>query len=244
MRPVVPLGSGLPKLRRAGERVMTVSPGRPGARHYPPGLAGDQPLGAELGVTARRSAIADRSDRHRATRPGPGRAAGARWHRTRAAAPCLRATRSDRPDRSAKPAGRQAPTAAPVRSRAEDAAGRLRDARGRDRGTRQGQGHDAQGRRPVSADHHRGLPRQVAGRAQGPQADDPAQLRDQHQYLPDPAAGARRPGQAPARAHRGRLRHHQGMERPARRADSRSASSSGTSAPPRCSGSATCSRRR
>src|SRR5271165_3172350 len=82
-----------------------------------PGLAGDQALGVELGVTARRSAIAGHSDRRRATRPGPGRAAGARWHRTRAAAPCLRATRSDRPDRSAKPAGWEALTAAPVRPR-------------------------------------------------------------------------------------------------------------------------------
>ena len=70
---------------------------------------------------------------------------------------------------------------------------------------------------PSVQDHHRGLPRQVAGRPPGPQADDPAQLRDQHQHLPDPAARARRPRQAPARAHRGRVRHHQGVERPARR---------------------------
>jgi hypothetical protein len=35
----------------------------------------------------------------------------------RAAAPCLRATRPDRPDRSAKPAGREALTAAPAPGR-------------------------------------------------------------------------------------------------------------------------------
>ena len=108
-------------------RFITRSPRRPSL----PSRAGDQALGAEL--------VFGPAVSHRRTRrsppgcsPGPGPGCRCSMASSRAAAPCLRATMPDRPDRSAKPAGREALTAAPApgrEARDESAPGRKRSGR-------------------------------------------------------------------------------------------------------------------